>query len=390
MPAPGLRAPFRGFAFWSFLALFCAGCADNKPVGPPLSTGGSTPAPSTGAAPKAGVKRLIMLTNGDDPFWDAMRRGMEKAQEEFKLSDAGYQAVLDKGDFSETAQIDKLKQYASQSDIAVVAISAVNATNDSIAEVMRELRKKGVEVVCIDSDMDKSLKDTRFAYLGTNNLIAGRELGKAAAALLPEGGEYATFVGRKEVQNAIERIGGFQEGAGDKFKSADSLGDQGDQNIAQENVKTTLNNHPDIKALVGIWSYNSPAIVSVVQDRKIRDKTKVLVFDCHPGTIDGFANGMIDVALVQNPYQMGHLGTQLMLALAQKDGKAIQAIYPDYDPATGKFAKDDGDIYTTELRIVVPDSDSPAVKADLFDKGTKYFQFKDFKAWLDERKLIGS
>lgn len=387
MPAPGRLVSAWSLAVFGLATLLCSGCPE-KPTS-------STPAPTTGpgtpasAQPAKGAKRLIMLTNGDDPFWDAMRRGMEKAQEDLKLGEAGFQAVLDKGDFSETAQIDKLKQYASQSDIAVVAISAVNATNDAIAEAMRDLRKKGVEVVCIDSDMDKSLKDTRFAYLGTNNLVAGRELGKAAKGVLPEGGEYATFVGRKEVQNAIERIGGFQEGAGDKFKSADSLGDQGDQNQAQENVKTVLNNHPEIKVLVGIWSYNAPAIVQVVQDRNIRDKTKVLVFDCHPGTVDGLTKGQVDAALVQNPYQMGYLGTQLMRAIAEKNGKGIQEIYPDYDAATGKFTKEDGDIYTTELRLVVPDETSP-LKADLFDANTKFFYFKDFKAWLDERKLIGS
>ena len=79
----------------------------------------------------------------------------------------------------------------------------------------------------LDSDM--SNKDCRFAYLGTNNVIGGQELGKAAKGLRPEGGKYATFVGLKTVANAKERIGGFGEGAGANFVSRDSLADQGDQ-----------------------------------------------------------------------------------------------------------------------------------------------------------------
>ncbi len=71
-------------------------------------------------------RRIILLTNGDDPFWDAMRKGMEKAEQDLKLADANLKAFLDKGDFSEEAQINKLNQYATQSDIAAVAISSVD------------------------------------------------------------------------------------------------------------------------------------------------------------------------------------------------------------------------------------------------------------------------
>ncbi len=218
------------------------------------------------------------------PFWDAMAPRHGEGSGNFKLGDVGLKAELDKGDFSENAQIDKLKQYASQSDVAAVAISSVDADNEAIADAMRELRKKGVEVLCIDSDMTRDFKDTRFAYLGTNNLIGGRELGKCMKGLLPEG-KYATFVGLKDVQNAIERIGGVAEGAGEKFTSLESLGDKGDQNQAQENVKTALNNHPDINCLVGIWAYNAHAIVQVVDERAVRDKTKVIAFDCAPAAV---------------------------------------------------------------------------------------------------------
>ncbi|RLS52126.1 MAG: hypothetical protein DWH91_17425 [Planctomycetota bacterium] len=375
------RVVLRGLWLSSLAVLIWSGCQKDAPAPAPNS--------GTGVAPVAGeVKRVIMLTNGDDPFWDAMRRGMEKAQEDFQLGEVGLKAELDKGDFSENSQIDKLKQYASQSDVAAVAISSVDASNEAIAEAMRELRKKGVEVLCIDSDMSRELKDTRFAYLGTNNLVGGRELGKCMKGLLPEG-QYATFVGLKDVQNAIERIGGVAEGAGEKFTSVESLGDKGDQNQAQENVKTALNNHPEINCLVGIWAYNAHAIVQVADERGVREKTKIIAFDCAPAAVDDMDAGKIDALIVQNPYQMGYIGTRLMKALVQKDGATIQEIFPSYDPATGKFSEENGDIYTTELRVVVPNEQSP-LKPEMFDAGTKFFYFKDFKTWLAERKLIGS
>ncbi|MCO6454016.1 MAG: substrate-binding domain-containing protein [Pirellulaceae bacterium] len=352
--------------------------------------GCSGPANQPGQPSATQTRRLILLTNGDDPFWDAMRQGMNKASEDLRLSESGLAVFLDKGDFSEEAQINKLQQYATQSDIAAVAISPVDAKNRGIADAMRALRAKGVHVIAVDSDMDRELyRDCRFAYLGTDNIVGGQELGKAAKGLRPDGGVYATFVGLKAVANAIERIGGFGEGAGPKFREADSLGDQGDENLAQENVKTALTNHPDINTLVGIWAYNAHAIVQVVKERNLRDKITVVVFDAAPLALSDMEEGQIDAMVVQNPYQMGYLGTKLMKALVEEDQATVAEMYPDYDPETTNFKTPDGDIYTTELRVVVPDASSP-LKPEMFSADTKFFYFQDFKHWLAERSLTGS
>ena len=231
-------------------------------------------------------------------------------------------------------------------------------------------------------------RDTRFAYLGTNNITGGMELGRAAKGYRPEGGVYATFVGLKAVANAQERISGFAQGAGETFREVDSLADQGDENIAQENVKAALNNHSDINTLVGIWAYNAHAIVEVVKDRQLRDQTTIVVFDAAPLALKDMPEGYIDAMVVQNPYQMGYLGTTLMKALVEGDHAVIQEMYPEYDEATGEIPAG-GDIYTTELRVVVPDDSSP-LKAEMFESDTKFFTFDEFSKWLADRKLSGS
>lgn len=338
----------------------------------------------------AGAKRIIILTNGDDPFWDAMRRGMEKAAEDFKLADSGLSVYLDKGDFGEEMQINKLKQYATQSDIVAVGISPLSADSRGIANAMRELRKKGVHVITVDSDLNRErFRDARFAYLGTDNIVGGRELGRCARGLLPSGGKYAAFVGVKEVANAQERTQGFQEGAGEKFVRVEYLSDDGNENRAQENVKVALNNHPDLNLLVGIWAYNAHAIVKVVRERKVRDKVKVVVFDAAPLALADMKAADIDAMVVQNPYQMGYLATKLMKALVEDDHETVHELYPDYDPQTRKFQSENGDILNTELRVVVPDASSP-LKPDMFESTTRFFVYPEFRKWLAERKLTGS
>ena len=289
---------------------------------------------------------------------------------------------MDKNDGTAKGQLDKLKQYAGQTDIAGVAISSTDADNAQIAKAMKQLDSLGIKVITIDSDMNRDkFSDSRFAYLGTDNVIGGQELGKAAKGLRPEGGTYATFYGLAAAANVIERTSGFQQGAGDTFKKADGLGDDMQETKAQNNVRNALQNHPTIDTLVGIWAYNAHAIVEVVKEQDIREKTKIVVFDAAPKAIKHLEDGFIDAMVVQNPYQMGYLGTKLMKALIEDDQTIITEMFPDVD-AEG------GNIYTTELRVVVPEGSS--LTADIFNPETKYFTSTEFKAWLDERGLTGS
>jgi ribose transport system substrate-binding protein len=154
-------------------------------------------APGCGPA-ASGPKRIILLTNGADPFWDAMRVGMQDAERDFKLSEAGLRSVMDVNDATQEGQINKLRQYANQTDIAAVAVSVTGAQNAGIAQAMSDLAARGVKVIAVDSDLDRQRSSgARFAYLGTDNVVGGQELGKAAKGIRPEGGEYVTFVGLK-------------------------------------------------------------------------------------------------------------------------------------------------------------------------------------------------
>jgi ribose transport system substrate-binding protein len=340
-----------------------------------------------------GKKRIVFLTNGDDPFWDACRKGMDDAAKEFKIEEANLTYVMDKGsEFKTVKQLEKLEQYATQTDIAAVAISPVDASNGRIAKALKALRDKGIVVICVDSDMDRDkFRDSRFAYLGTNNLIGGEELGKTAKGLKPEGGKYATFVGLKSVANAIERMGGFKKAAGDKFEELDSMADEGDENKAQENVETVLTKHADkgIDTLVGIWAYNAHAIVKVVQKREVRDEQTIVVFDAASLALSDMEKGLIDAMIVQNPYQMGYLSVKLMSAVVTDDHARIAEVFEGYDADKKEFKTVDSDIFNTELRVVVPDEESP-LKADMFRPETQFFYYKDFKKWLDDRGLVSS
>ncbi len=338
-----------------------------------------------GDASKAGggTKRIIILTNGNSPFWDAAGIGVREAAKKFDLEKAGLTAVVETNDGTDGGQIDKLQQYGTQDDIVAIGLSVNTAGNVAIVDEMKKLRDKGVHVVTIDSDVDRDKhRDARIAFIGTDNLVGGRELGKCAKGLLPEGGEYVTFVGIPAAQNAKERVGGFAEGAGPKFKSKDNMADNTDRTKARENVRNALINHPDLKVLVGIWSYNAPAIADIVHEKGVRDRVKVVAFDAEPIAIQEMGKGMIDAMVVQNPYEMGYQGVRLLKALVEKDDKTVKEILP-------KKGQAEGDLYDTGLKVVVPDEGSP-LKAALFEKNTQFLKLSEFQKWLDKYGLKGS
>lgn len=365
------------------LLLAATGCDSGGGAAGGGNVSGS-PSADVGAPSSAGdQKRIILLTNGNSPFWDTARAGLQAADKELDLAKSGLRAVVEVNDSTPKGQIDKLRQFASQSDIAAVGVSVTDAANAAIADEMRQLREQGIVVVTIDSDIDREVfRDARFAFVGTDNLIAGRELGVAVKQLRPEGGEYVTFVGRTGAQNAIERIGGFGQGAGEKFKGLDNMGDENDPTRARDNVRNAITNHPDLNVLVGIWSYNAPAIADVVRqlDRK-RDYT-VAVFDAEPLAIDAMDQGLIDVMVVQNPFEMGFQGVRLMKALVEKDDATIAELLPDH-------GKDGGDLYDTGLKVVVPDKKSP-LEAGQFGPNTQFLPLSEFREWLAKYRLQGS
>ncbi len=337
----------------------------------------------------AGEKRIIILTNGESPFWDAGRQGMEAAAKDLNLEKDGLKIDFQVNDRDEEGQLDRLRQFASQSDIAAVGISVTKENNSAIAEQMRLLRKKGVHVITLDSDTSrKKFRDAREAYVGTDNVLAGRELGRCARLLRPDGGEYVTFVGYTDAQNAEERVRGFAEVAGDKFVRKDNMGDQTKRDQAKENVRTALINHPKVTTLVGIWSYNAPAIVGVLEDnaeQKQKRTLTVVTFDAEPIAIKKMAEGWIDAMAVQNPYEMGYQGTRLMKALVQEDQKTIKEMLPN-------LGKEGGDLFDTGLKIVVPDADSPLKPATFDDKvkNIKGYKLSQFQEWMKKYNLTGS
>lgn len=354
--------------------LGCSNSADNSGTG--AGDGGA----------KGGNKRFVFLTNGEDPFWDTCKAGWDEAATKQGLAELGIRADYDKNQGGSQGQIDRLRQYGTQSDIVGIAISVTQADNPALAAELRKLQKSGVKVITVDGDVNRdNFRDARTFYIGTDNIYGGRTLGTATNAVLKsrmkESGGYVQFAGYTDNDNARSRMNGFKETVGEAYVEKDRMPDSMDRSKAQENVRNALTNHADLVCLVGIWAYNGPAIAQVQSDRNVR--LTAVTFDAAEGSIAEMGKGNLDVMVVQNPFEMGAQAIRLLKAMHSKDDATVKEMFP-------KQGEPDGDLFTTGLRVVVPNDSSPVTK-ELFDtKVVEFMHLPDFQAWLKKYNLKSS
>jgi ribose transport system substrate-binding protein len=203
-------------------------------------------------------------------------------------------------------------------------------------------------VVVHDSDAPKS---QRKSFVGTNNVEAGRLAGQAAIDALKAAnitkGKVALFVGRIDMQNSIDRKQGIDETLGKQpgITILPVFLDGADRNKAKKNVEDALARYPDLVMVIGLWSYNGPAMVDAVKASTRAKKPLVVAFDEEEETLKAVQDGTIFGTIVQRPFQFGF---QSMKALKDvKDGKTIPTFI---DTTVQKIDKSNLTAFWTELR----------------------------------------
>ena len=77
--------------------------------------------------------------------------------------------------------------------------------------------------------------------------------------------------------------------------------------------------------MVGLWSYNGPAILNAVKDANKIGKVKIVCFDEEDETLAGVKEGSIFATVVQQPFEFGYQSVKLMAQIIKGDKSAIPA-----------------------------------------------------------------
>jgi ribose transport system substrate-binding protein len=272
----------------------------------------------TGDSNKSSSKnlRLAFITNNSADFWTIARKGTEKADAELDDVTVEFKIPSDGTAAEQKRIVDDLLAKGTDG----MAMSPVDPENQT--QLINEAAKQTL-VMTQDSDAPKS---DRAFYVGTDNVAAGRQAGGLIKEALPQGGKIMIFVGKLDVRNAQERYQGIKEALqGSNVEIIDIRTDDTDQVRAKSNAADTLVKYPDIKALVGLWSYNGPAIINAVRDANKIGQVKIITFDEEDPTLAGVRDGSVFATVVQQPFEFGYQAIQLMHKWLRGDHSAIPA-----------------------------------------------------------------
>jgi len=299
--------------------------------------GGGAAAPAPGAGGSGEKYKFAFVTNNSAGFWNIAKKGVEKAEQ-----DLGIKAEVLRPLKGELAEQQRIIEDVMVMGFQGMAVSPVNP--DSMTPLLNRVAEK-MPVICHDSDAPKS---NRKVYVGTNNTEAGKAAGAAALKALGDKrkGKVAMFVGRIDMQNAIERRAGIEEAL--KGSGLDLLPvflDGTDRAKAKKNVEDALARYPDLVLAMGLWSYNGPAVAGAVKASSRKEKPAIVAFDEDEETLKGVEDGLIYATIVQKPFEFGYQSMKVLKDL--KDGKQVPATV---NPGIDTITKENLNAFWTKLK----------------------------------------
>lgn len=293
------------------MAAACGGCAKSGTA----SGGGARPT-------------VAYVTNGIAAFWVVAKKGAEDAAKDSDVELLVRMPPKGVGDQK------RMVQELLARGVDAIAISPIDPDNQ--ADLLDEIARNSI-LITQDSDAPHS---KRRCYVGMDNYSAGRLCGQLVKEAIPEGGSVMLFVGRLEQLNARQRRQGIIDELldrsndptrydppgpqkSDTYTVLDTRTDQFDFGKAKSLAQDALAAHPDLKCMVGLFSYNAPKCLEAVKEAGKLAQVKIVGFDEERETLQGIVDGQIFGTIVQNPYQYGYDSVRIMSALVRKQDAAL-------------------------------------------------------------------
>lgn len=300
---------------------------------------------------------VAFVTNQIADFWNIAKAGCLEAQKDFDV-DVEVRMPAQ----ATAAEQKKIVEDLVNRGIDGIAISPIDADNQTA--LVNEVAEK-IPLITHDSDAPKS---NRLMYIGMDNYRAGRMCGELVKKALPEGGEVMLFIGRLEQDNAKQRRQGVIDELlgrdpdrnrfepvesepieGEKYTILKTLTDGGDQSDCKRKAEDALNTYKDVKAMVGLFEYNPPAILQAVNQANKLGEVKVIGFDENEVTLQAIRDGHCIGTVVQNPFDYGYKSVEMLVKVIN-EGESALPENREVDIPARTITKENVDAFEDDLK----------------------------------------
>lgn len=254
------------------------------------------------------------------PFWADLEKGMALKAEELgvKATFDGPEQALAEG------QIDIFENYLS------LGVSAIGmAPNDpaTVPPLVKSAEEEDVLFVTFDTDAPES---GRAMYIGTDNIVGGKQGAEAMLKLMNYEGKVAIVTGGLTALNLNQRIEGFKEAAAEypDVEIVDTVAHGDALETGVPLIEDLLTAHPDLK---GIYAVSGPNIVVEALQSQGKEPGEIIVFgfDIFEPIPTLMSEGWIQGTVAQRPFMEGQLVVQWMYDICTGNAEIPESKFVD-------------------------------------------------------------
>jgi len=199
----------------------------------------------------------------NSPYWQVVRSGCETRAKRLSITTGKnitclFTGPAEGGPDTEANQADIVNDLIDAGDLDGMALAVVEAPSAEV--LINKSVSQNIHVVTFDSD---AVNSSRLAYIGTDNVAFGQEMGGVLLQMQPAGGTYAIIAaGSPNIQLRVEGVRSALKGSewieltddNDEHPASptDCLGDPA---FAVEQMFAIAEAHPNLGAIipVGAW-----------------------------------------------------------------------------------------------------------------------------------------
>jgi ribose transport system substrate-binding protein len=292
--------------------------------------------------PKVKPLKIAVVTNNSSDWWTIARKGGDQAASELQNVELDFRMLPEGTAAAQKTLVD---------DLIVRGVDALLVSPIDVENQKQMLDDAAAKTLLFTLGADAP-NSNRALYAGSDDLESGKMAGEMVKKALPNGGKIMVFVGRRDAQNAIDRLNGLRQGIeGGNIEIIDVITDGADVAKAKTNATETLVKYPRIDGLVGLWSYNTPAILNAAKDANKLGQVKIIGFDEDDQTLQGIKDGHVFATVVQQPYEFTFDAVKRAVAILRGDKSQIpadkKAIFP-----TQVIQQDNVDKFWSQLKTL--------------------------------------
>lgn len=249
----------------------------------------------------------------------------------------GYELIIRTSSPSDSQKNEKhlgFIQEAIDEEAAGIAVAPMDP--DMFDRKVREAHLEKIPVVTFDADV--KTKANRIAYIGTDNKLAGIELGKKGAEYLKnhkiESGKVALVATNLTQTTMVYRMEGIKEGFNEvmgsnskNFVWLEGIQDQDQAAESKRQLEGQIASNPDMVAVFSLGSEGpDTGVMEAIKTQDVAEKVHHFGFDYTPTWENGIKTGLIRGIVDQDSATIGRTLIQVLDKKIKKE--SVQDNYP--------------------------------------------------------------